>query len=62
MTLAKGDHLLIKRGDKVYATPQDGMMYHEFEVTGEYPTTKNPEPDDPDQRPIQIVGELRVVS
>ena len=32
MSLAKGDHLVIKRGDHVL-TPADGESYHEFEVT-----------------------------
>ena len=31
MSLAKGDHLVIKRGDHVL-TPADGESYHEFEV------------------------------
>ncbi|KKM87670.1 hypothetical protein LCGC14_1266480 [marine sediment metagenome] len=31
MSLTKGDHLVIKRGDHVL-TPADGELYHEFEV------------------------------
>lgn len=31
MSIAKGDHLVIKRGDHIVG-PEDGESYHEFEV------------------------------
>ena len=58
MTLTKGDHLVIKRGDKVL-TDADDEAYHEFEVV-DYPVTTSPYNDD-DKRPVQHVGGLRIV-
>lgn len=45
MTLAAGDHLVIKRGGMIY-TPDAGMMAHEFEVLDPgYGTTRLVFPD-----------------
>lgn len=62
MTLSKGDHLVIKRGDKVLEGSDES--YHEFEVTNDGPNYiqyVNPEPDDEDTRTIVKNVQLRVV-
>lgn len=58
MSLAKGDHLVIKRGEKIL-TPAD-EAYHEFEVM-DNPAYVYAEPGDPDQRPAHKPLTLRIV-
>ena len=58
MSLSKGDHLVIKRGEKIIG-PED-EAYHEFEVMDQ-PSYVYPTPDDEDQRPYHKPLTLRIV-
>ena len=57
MSLARGDHLVIKRDGKIV----DGESYHEFEVMDQIPRIDYPETEDPDKRPYYVLKEMRVV-
>lgn len=60
MSLAKGDHLVIKRNDKVLGP--DDEAYHEFEVM-DFPVHEHPEPNDSDTRVvIKLPSGIRVVA
>lgn len=56
MSLAKGDHLVIKRNGKL----MEDEAYHEFEVMSNV-VHENPDPNDKDERVIIRNVELRVV-
>ena len=59
MSLTAGDHLVIKRGEKIVG-PED-EAYHEFEVM-DFPEQKRPVPGDPDQRPFYLLPRgIRIV-
>ncbi len=52
MSLAVGDHLVIKRGDQIIGPENEA--YHEFEVM-DYPNLQHPVANDPDQRPFYLL-------
>lgn len=58
MSLSKGDHLVIKRGEKILGP--DDEAYHEFEVMDQ-PSIGYPEADDEDKRPWYKPLTLRIV-
>ena len=58
MSLSKGDHLVIKRGERILGP--DDEAYHEFEVMDQ-PSMEYPAADDEDKRPAYKPLTLRIV-